>query len=720
MKTPEQILKELSLEEKLAQLVAHGSPNDLVSGKKFNREFAKKNYPNGLFGLMAPIDLSPEEIGEWACEMLDYFKEISPIPPVLMCESLHGILGKGATVFPQSICIASSFDTELMERVGNAIGNEAKAMGIRLSLAPDLDLGREPRWGRLEETYGEDSYLVGLMGEAYIKGLLGEDKKYAATVKHFAAHGSPKSGVNLATVTVTEQELWDRYLPPFEKALKAGALCVMPAYSALNGIPCHANPILMNKILREKLGFDGVVISDFGGIEMLSYFQTVAENKDQAAKLSVSCGIDIEAPNAWAYGRNLKTLVEKGEISIEDIDKIVLRVLKLKEKLGVLDFKKPDIENIKKTVRCKAHKDLAREAAEKSIVLLKNNGALPLKKESKIAVIGPNAFSVQLGDYALPKFDVKTPVEAIKEISEKNGGSVVSCKGCDVYGTDTSGFSEAIELAKTSDTVVCIIGGKSMKGYGVGWGSEEEDILTCGEGCDMHDLTPGGPQLDLVRELIKTGKDVVVIMIDGRPETLHDVTENCNALVEAWYPGEEGSEAIASLLFGEKNFSAKLPVTFHKHTGQLPLCYDNVLSDYGFYHCPGTVEAPGRDYVFLDTKPAFEFGHGIGYSPIEYHSINVNFVNDELQVTVEIENKGNLSASEVVLVYIRDEIASFPQPVKKLAAVKKVTLEAGEQMTVKLTVSKEQLMFSDMYMNKIFENGWFTVMTNKLSKRIYI
>jgi len=720
MKIPEQILKELTLDQKLAQLVAHGSPSDFVKDKKFNKELANEKYPNGLFGLMAPIDLTPEEIGEWAGQMLEHFQTVSQVPPILMCESLHGILGKGTTVFPQSIGMGSSFDCTLMERVGYAIGKEARALGIRLSLAPDLDLGREPRWGRIEETYGEDSYLVGLMGEAYVKGLLGDDGKYAATVKHFAAHGSPKSGINLAPVTVTEQDLWDRYLPPFKKALDAGAMCVMPAYSALNGIPCHANPILMNKILREKLGFDGVVISDFGAIQMLPYFQCIAEDRKEAAKLSVSCGIDIEAPDAWAYGAELKEMVEKGEISIEEIDKMVLRVLKLKKKLGIFDMEKPNIENIRKTVNCKEHMELAREAAEKSIVLLKNNGALPLKNGSKIAVVGPNAFSAQLGDYALSKLNAKTPVEAIRERAEKSGGSVVFAKGCDVYGTDMSGFDEAVSIAKDADTVVCVIGGKSMKGYGVGWGSEEESILTCGEGCDMHDLTPGGPQLDLVRKMIETGNDVVVVMIDGRPETLYDVMNSCNALIAAWYPGEEGSDALASLLFGDCNFSAKLPVTFPKHTGQLPLCYDNILSDYGYYHRPGTIDSPGCDYVFTDTKPAFEFGHGIGYSKLNYRSICAEYVNDELNVTVEIENEGSIPVSEAVLVYIRDEIASVPQPVKKLVAVKKITVEAKETKTACVKIPKEQLMFTDISMNKVFERGSFTVICEKLATRLYI
>ena len=614
--------------------------------------------------------------------------------------------------------MGASFDSNLMYRVANAIGKEARALGIRLSLAPDLDLGREPRWGRIEETYGEDSYLVGMMGEAYVKGILGDDKQYAATVKHFAAHGSPRAGVNLSPVVVTEQELWDRYLPPFKKALDAGAFCVMPAYSALNGVPCHANTHLMNDILRDKLGFDGVVISDFGGIEMLTYFQCAVESKKEAALLCVDCGIDVEAPNAWAYDENFKELVESGEIDIQKIDEMVLRIIKLKQKIGLFDWKKPDIQEIKRVVRSKEHKALAKEAAEKSIVLLKNDGILPLKRDMKIAVVGPNAFSVQLGDYALPKFDVKLPYEAIKERADD--GCVAFAKGCDVYGTDKSGFEEAEKIAKDSDAVICIIGGKSMKGYGVGWGSEEESILTCGEGCDMHDLTPGGPQLDLVRKMIETGKPVVVVMIDGRPETLHDATNNCSALIAAWYPGEEGSEALASLLYGDCNFSGKLPVTFPRHTGQLPMCYDGVLSDYGFYHCPGTLEKPGRDYVFCDTKPEFDFGHGLGYSSLVYRSLNIKYENSQLSAEVEIENTGDMCAEESVLIYIRDEVATVPQPVKKLVAVGKIKLEPHSKGVVELTVAKEMLMYTGLDMKKKLESGWFTVMAGELSERIYI
>ena len=485
-------------------------------------------------------------------------------------------------------------------------------------------------------------------------------------------------------------------------------------------MPCHSSTHLLNDILRDNLGFEGVVFSDFGAPEMLTYFQCVAENKADATRLCVKCGLDVEAPSAWAYDGTLKSLIENGEIDIKEIDKMVLRVLKLKEKLGAFDVKKPSLTEIEKIVNCKEHILLAREAAEKSITLLKNDGVLPIKSGSKLAVIGPNAFSVQLGDYALPKLSAKTPYEAIKERAEAYGGIVTAANGCEVYGTDISGFDEAEKLAQDADTVICIIGGKSMKGYGVGWGSEDEAILTCGEGCDMHDLTPGGMQLDLVRKMIKIGKKVVVIMVDGRPETLHEVAKECNAIVSAWYPGEQGSVALASLLFGDVNFTAKTPVTFPKHTGQLPLCYDSSLCEYGFYHSPGNINNPGRDYVFCDTQPEFPFGYGLNYSELVYKSLSVSYENDKLSVSVEIENKGDYTAEEKVLTFIRDEIASFPQPIKKLVSVEKTVISPGDKKSLTISIPSEALMFTGIDMKKKLEQGWFTIYCGDLSTRIHI
>jgi len=717
--TMETVLQSLTIDQKLAQLTAEGSPSCFVKDGKFNAEYAREKHPHGIGGMMVPFDLTPEEIGEWVCGMRACFAELSPVPPVLMCESLHGILGKGSTVFPQSIGMGASFDPELMQKVGEAIGREAKAMGIRMSLAPDLDLGRDPRWGRIEETYGESSYLTGEMGKAYITGLLADDGKYTAVIKHFAAHGSPEAGVNLAPVNVTLQDLEDKYLPPFQKALEAGAKGVMPAYSSLNGVPCHINTLLMNEILRERWGFDGIVLSDFGAMYMLSTFHHSAEDNVEAGLLSMAHGMDLQVPPILP-AEKWKELLAEGRISMETIDNAVRRIIKMKMEIGLFDLPTPSRETIRKTVNCDAHKALAREAARKSIVLLKNEGVLPLQAGKKIAVIGPNAFSTQLGDYALPRLDAKTPVEAITERAEKEGGSVVSAIGCEVFGTDTSGFAEAEKAAAEADTVVCIIGGKSMKGYGVGWGSAEESKLTCGEGCDMHDLTPGGPQLELVRKMIATGKPVVIVMIDGRPETLFDAADNCGALVAAWYPGEEGSAALAELLYGDCNFSAKLPVTFPRHVGQLPLYHDRVPSAGGFYKSPGTVDRPGLDYVFGDTHEAYSFGYGLGYSEIEYTSVKAERTGEGLHVCVAVTNKGNYDAEEPVLVFIRDETASIPQPVKKLSAIQKAVLPAGTTGQIEVDIPTEQLMFTDAKMQKRLEPGWFTVMSGTCSTRVYV
>ena len=714
----ETLLRALTVDQKLAQLTAEGSPARFVKDGKFDSEKARRECPHGICGMMAPIDLTPEEICGWVCEMLDCFAQLTPVPPIVMCESLHGVLGKGGTVFPQSIGMGASFDPELMQRVALAIGREAKAMGIRMSLAPDLDLGRDPRWGRIEETYGESSFLTEKMGEAYVTGLLGDDGKYTAVVKHFAAHGSPESGINLAPVHATPQELEDMYLPPFRTALAAGARGVMPAYSALNGIPCHTNTLLMNEILRERWGFDGIVLSDFGALHMLCSFQRSAEDDVQAGLLAMAHGMDIQVPAILAPEK-WKELLAEGRISMDAIDNAVRRILKMKTEIGLFDLPRPSVETVRQTVRCKAHRDLAREAARSSIVLMKNDGVLPLQAGQTIAVVGPNAFSTQLGDYALPRFDVKTPAEAIRERAERSGGRVIEAKGCEVFGSDVSGFAEAEKAAREADVVICVIGGKSMKGYGVGWGSEEEAFLTCGEGCDMHDLTPGGPQLDLVRKMIGTGKPVATVMIDGRPETLFDAAEACGALIAAWYPGEEGSGALAELLYGDCNFSARLPVTFPKHAGQLPLCHDRVPSACGFYQTPGKPDRPGRDYVFGDPLPAYAFGHGLGYSEIEYVSLKAERIEGGLSVSVEIANNGGCDAQEPVLVFIRDEAAGLPQPIKKLAAMKKAVLPAGASQTVELKIPDEALMFTDAKLQKRLEAGWFTVMAGPRSTRVY-
>lgn len=719
-KKAEEILKSLTLDQKLAQMTYCGGGQFVKDGCHFDKEKAEKLFPDGVFSVSLPPYLTPEEVGIWVGELKEAFAQMTPLPPFVMSEALHGLLSAGATSFPQSIGMGSTFDPELMYKVAYAIGKEARAFGIRMSFDPDLDLGRDPRWGRIEETYGESSYMVGEMGEAYVKGILGEDKKYLATVKHFTAHGHPESGLNCAPNFATPQELEDKYLPPFKKALDAGARALMPAYSTLNGVPCHINNYILRTILRERWGFDGVVVSDSGACSLIKKWHRAVDTCLEGAERVLESGLDVEDTRLF-YGEDLKTAIKNGEISESVLDEALLRIIKIKLEMGITDTTKPDFDEISRVVNCPEHKALAREAAQKSMVLLKNDGVLPLKSGQKIAVVGPNAFSVELGDYAYPKKTAKTPVEALKERAEQSGGTVVCAQGCDVFGSDTSGFKEAEAIAETADVVVCIIGGRSMKPYGMGWGGIlEGPVVTCGESLDTHDLTPGGPQLDLVRRMIATGKPTAVIMIDGRPETLFDVTENCNALVAGWYPGQEGSVALADLLFGDVNFSGKLPVTFPKHVGQIPICHDRLPSAGGYYHHPGTPENPGHDYVFISPEPEFPFGFGLGYSEICYKDITAEKTEKGVLVNVVIENKGKYDADESVLIFIRDEVAVMTQPVKKLVAAKKVQINAGETVNVSIEFDDEALMYTNYNMEKVLENGWFTIMSGNISTRILI
>ncbi len=718
-KTAEEILKSLTLEQKLAQMHYGEGGTFVKDGCHFDKEKAKNCWPHGLFSISLPADLSPEEAGIFIGELKEAFAEWTPLPPFVMSEALHGLLSKGATTFPQSVGMGSTFDPELMYRVGLAIGREAKAMGVRMSFAPDLDLGRDPRWGRIEETYGEAPYLTGEMGAAYVKGLLGDDGKYLATVKHFTAHGHPESGLNCAPNVATPQELEDKYLPPFKKAIDAGAKALMPAYSTLNGVPCHLNNYILRTILRERWGFDGVVVTDSGAPYLLKDWHHAVETNLEGGQKMLASGVDVEDANF--YADELKAAIESGKVPESILDEALLRIINIKLEMGITEIEKPDLDEIARVVNSDEHKALAREAAQKSMVLLKNDGVLPLKAGQKIAVIGPNAFSVELGDYARPKDNAITPVEALKERAERAGGSVVAAKGCDVFGSDTTGFAEAEALAKESDVVICVIGGRSMKPYGMGWGGIlEGPVVTCGESLDVHELTPGGPQLDLVRRMIATGKPTAVVMIDGRPETLFDAGDNCGALVAAWYPGQEGSLALADLLFGDVNFSGKLPVTFPRHVGQIPLCHDRLPSAGGFYHKPGTVEKPGHDYVFLRPDEKYEFGFGLGYSEIAYNEIKAEKTDKGVEVTVTIENKGNYDAEEPILIFIRDEVATLSQPIKKLVATKRVPLKAGETKTEIIEFSEEALMYTNVEMEKILESGWFTIMAGDKSTRILV
>ncbi|NJD02270.1 MAG: hypothetical protein FIA99_06665 [Ruminiclostridium sp.] len=424
---------------------------------------------------------------------------------------------------------------------------------------------------------------------------------------------------------VGERQLRELYLPPFKAGIvEAGALCVMPAYSEFDGIPCSSSEILLNRILREEWDFKGYTISDYCAIDMLVYMHRTAESNEQAAKQSIEAGMDMEAPDIKAFGEGLKRLVQNGQLPEELIDRAVSRILRVKISLGLFENPYADAKKIKSTVNCEAHRKLALEAAHESIVLLKNrDNLLPLDKNiESIAVIGPNADVAQLGDYCSEKKEAVSLLQGILNRAAPKT-RISYAKGCGIYELSKDGFDEAVKAAAGSKAAIIAVGGSSMIDYGMGWGQDRGKIKTCGEGFDVTDLGLPGVQQELAEAVVNTGTPTIVVLIDGRPSGIPWIAENASAIIEAWYAGEEGGNALADIIFGNVNPSGRLTVSFPKSVGQTPVYYNYKPSARGFYKKPGSPENPGRDYVFMDTKPLFEFGFGLSYTEFEYSDLKI-------------------------------------------------------------------------------------------------
>ena len=716
----QELLAQMTLDEKIWQLSFCGEAP--AEGDHFSPEKARI-FCHGIGGLQIPLHLPPEKVAAWVNDAQKWFREETRlgIPPIIFCESLHGVMTVGATVFPQAIGLGSTFNPELVEEVAKAIGTEARTLGASLSLAPDLDLARDPRWGRVEETYGEDGYLTGQLGAAYVRGLQSADKglensAYSATLKHFCAHGCPESGVNLSPVCGSERELRERYLPPFKAALDAGALAVMPAYSEYDGTPCHTSELLLNQVLREEWGFDGFTFSDFGGIEMVQSMHHAAEDFDDAAIQALHAGMDSDAPMRLAYGDNLIKLVEEGRLDEALIDRAAGRILRVKALLGLFDHADSTPEKVASTIRSEKHLALARRAAEESIVLLKNDGMLPLDGVKKLAVIGPNADWQETGDYTRDRSNVVTLLQALRQ---RPGLEVAYAPGCDIWGSDRSGFEDAKQAVLESDAAVIAVGGRSYKMYGMGWGEETDDVITCGEGFDYSDLNLSGVQEELILELAKLGKPVAVVLIDGRPSTIGKAVDSVGAVLCAWYPGELGGYALADILFGDVNPSGKLNITFPKTVGQVPMCYDYKPSARGYYHVPGSPEKPGRDYVFQDTLPLFEFGTGLSYTTFGYENLTVTptvEAGGSVEVSVDETNTGSRSGKETVLLYLHDVVSKVTTPVKQLRRFEKLELAPGQTKTLHFTLEEADMTYIGKDMKPVLEPGRFEVLVGGLTE----
>ncbi|MBI5667556.1 MAG: glycoside hydrolase family 3 C-terminal domain-containing protein [Chloroflexi bacterium] len=734
------LLSQMTLDEKIAQLGSFWV-YEVLDGIIFSPEKAQRLMAHGIgqvTRLGGASNVQPRQAAELANTIQRYLLDSTrlKIPAVIHEECCAGYMAYGATVFPQAIGVASTWEPELVQAMTNVIREQMRSVGAHHALAPVIDVARDARWGRVEETFGEDPYLVAQMGISYVKGLQGTDLKtgVVATAKHFVGYSMSEGGMNWAPAHIPPRELREVYLYTFEAAVKeAGLGSVMNAYHELDGVPCGSSRELLTDILRNEWGFDGTVLSDYFAINMLKEYHRLARDKAEAARLALEAGIDVELPGTDCYGDPLREAVQRGLVRESLVDVAVRRVLGQKIALGL--FENPFVDAGVVAFDTLPQRQLAREIARKSVVLLKNDGdLLPLKQDiGSIAVIGPNADQVRhlFGDYSYPAhietllemqrsnplgstlpdgiaemkdfIRVVSVLEAIRQAVSPNT-TVRYAQGCDVRGTSRAGFAEAVNAAKQSDVAVLVMGDKAGL----------TDECTSGEARDRAELDLPGVQAELVKAIYDTGKPVVLVLLTGRPVTLGWMARDLPAILEAWFPGEEGSGAIADVLFGDVNPGGRLPISFPVDVGQVPVYYGHKPSG-GRSHWKG-------DYVETSSKPLYPFGYGLSYTRFEYANLRVEAAQaragDTVTIRADVRNSGLRAGDEVVQLYVNVPSASVTRPVKELKGFKRVTLQPGETSTVIFELPVNLLGFYNREMQFVVEPGIVEVMVGASSADI--
>jgi beta-glucosidase len=658
------------------------------------------------------------------------------IPAILHEESCSGAMILGGTMYPQMVGVASTFEPDLAETMTKAIRKQLLAIGARQALAPVLDVSRDPRWGRTEETFGEDPTLVSHFGMAYVRGLQGANlaEGVMATGKHFIGHSLSQGGQNCAPVHIGKRELYDTFLVPFQAAIRdAGLASIMNSYPELDGEVVATSRRILTDLLRGELGFDGIVVSDYDAVVMIHNFHNAAADFATAGRLALEAGIDVELPTVVCYGDALKAALEAGDLNIETVNTAVRRHLQKKFELGLFDHPYVDEGRVIEVFETPGQRALAREIARKSMVLLKNDGVLPLKKTiGTLAVIGPNAHGARnlLGDYsyaatkelmkfhahpdssfakvdedALAEYDVKTiTVLAGIRSAASPETKVLYAKGCENLSADMSGFDEAIKVAEQADAVILVLGDCSGL------------VPTCttGETRDSADLRLPGVQEELAKAILATGKPVAAVLVNGRPYAIPWLDESANAILEAWLPGEEGGAAVAEVLFGDANPGGKLPITFPRHVGQLPIFYN---------HKPSGMKSHWYgDYVSEIATPLYSFGHGLSYTTFQFGDLSIKrdqaTAGEVVDVALKVTNTGEVQGDEVVQLYIRDEYASVPRPMKELKGYTRLTLDPGESRTVTFSLPVDQLAFYNAELELVLEPGRIFIMVGSSSDDI--
>ena len=620
------------------------------------------------------------------------------IPIMLAEEAPHGHMAIGTTVFPTSIGLASTWDTELVEEVGLIIGTELQAQGATIGYGPVIDLAREPRWSRVEETYGEDVCLTSEMASAMVRGT--SSRGVVSTLKHFVAYGVPEGGHNGNPSIIGMRDLRENVLPTFKAAIDAGALSVMTSYNSLDGIPTTCNPELLTGVLRDEWGFNGFVVSDLESIDGLARDHRVAASKQEAGEMALTAGVDVDlGANCYAL---LKESVESGRLSMAVLDRAVKRVLIRKFEAGLFDNPYIDETEAAGLVRTPEHIETAAQAAREGVVLLKNNGILPLKKDMTVALIGPNADNQynQLGDYTAPQ--AEDHVVTMREGLEAKGINVRYVKGCAIRDTRDSQIAQAIVATMLSDVAVVVVGGSSARDFrtkyiDTGAAVVDEDSVSdmeAGEGFDRASLELMGLQSELLKAVRAVGKPVVVVYVEGRPLDKDWASEKADALLTMWYPGGEGGTALADVLFGDYNPAGRLPVSVPRDAGQLPVYYNKK-------------NPRGHDYVEMSANPLYPFGYGLSYTTFEYSGLSVSGSVPEVEVTVQVRNTGSRDGDEVVQLYVIDPLASTVRPRKQLRAFDRVFIKAGETVPVTLKLGPEAFSLVNAAGETVVERGDF-------------
>ncbi len=733
----EDLLQQMTLTEKVAQMGSFWV-YQVIDGVVLDLEKASELMSDGI-GHVTRVggasNVNPVQSAQLTNSIQKWLLDNTrlKIPAVIHEESCSGYMANGATVFPQTIGVASTWEPQLAEAMGEIIRRQMRAVGAHHALAPVLDVTRDARWGRVEETYGEDPYLIAKMGGAYIKGLQGDDLSsgIVATAKHFVGYGTTEGGMNWSPAHIPERELREVYLLPFEAAVREINLAsIMNGYHELDGIPCAANKQLLNDILRDEWGFDGTVVSDYFAINMLENYHYVTTSKAESAKRSLDAGIDIELPGTDCYGESLVKAVEDGYISMDLIDITLRRILNQKFALGI--FENPYVDEATIEFDTADDRAVARELAQKSIVLLKNDGdILPLSKSvGSLAVIGPNADNVRnlFGDYTYPAH-IETLIEsmennvlgmpvpegvtadnltefipavsilhAIKDTVDDDS-QIHYAKGCNVNDDNRDGFDEAVSIAKNADIAVLVMGDKA--------GLTDES--TSGEARDRAILDLPGVQQDLVQAVYETGTPIVLVLLTGRPVTLNWMADDIPVILEAWFPSEEGGPAVADVLFGDVNPSGKLPITFPRAVGQVPIFYG---------HRPSGGKSMWKvDYVETSSKPLYPFGYGLSYTTFEYSNLRIEAddvtIGGTVKIYVDITNSGERAGDEIVQLYTHTTRANVTRPLKELKGFQRISLDAGVTTTVEFEVSVNQFAYYDIDMRYVVTPGKIEVMVGR-------